>query len=148
MVPIRISETVGRRYSRILPRPRRSKACRDARAVLQGEDDAIAIQATLACLLREAMPHTTSMMPRMTHRACFRTACRAFDARFSCFLAILRPCSATGLLEGARFIAQGLPDFELCFQFNTQPLGDAAANLVDELQDGAALGFFVHDDEI
>lgn len=37
---------------------RLEQACRDARAVLQGEDDAIAIQATLACLLREAMPHT------------------------------------------------------------------------------------------
>lgn len=37
---------------------RLERACRDARAVLLGEDDAVAIQATLACLLREALPHT------------------------------------------------------------------------------------------
>lgn len=37
---------------------RLEQACHDARAVLDGEDDAVAIQATLACLLREAMPHT------------------------------------------------------------------------------------------
>ena len=44
------------------PEPERiarlEQACRDARAVLEGEDDAVAIQATLACVLREAMPHT------------------------------------------------------------------------------------------
>jgi L-methionine (R)-S-oxide reductase len=44
------------------PEPQRivrlERACRDARAVLDGESDAVAIQATLACLLREAMPHT------------------------------------------------------------------------------------------
>jgi GAF domain-containing protein len=46
----------------VAPEPERfarlEQACLDARAVLHGEDDAIAIQATLACLLREAMPHT------------------------------------------------------------------------------------------